>query len=204
MKNIKRFSERFAAFFLVAAGFVLASCSNLSLNMEEKNMSVKDGYAAISLAVGLKGSEKEAKSLESNARTVMPKADANNSASGFTDICLYAKLSSDPATLGTADTLLVKWETYNEMQIKPYSKPITAGTYDFMLTAKNYGATMTQTLTGKMLASGSTTKLDFTSLSADSNGAQTGGIQVNLYYHPYNHQVADDFKKYVQSMDWHA
>ena len=52
MKNIKRFSERFAAFFLVAAGFVLASCSNLSINMEEKNMSVKDGYAAISLAVG--------------------------------------------------------------------------------------------------------------------------------------------------------
>ena len=200
MKNIKRFSERFAIFFLVAAGFVLASCSNLSLNMEEKNMSVKDGYAAISLAVGLKGSEKEAKSLESNARTVMPKADANNSASGFTDICLYAKLSSDPATLGTTDTLLTKWENYNEMQIKPYSKPITAGTYDFMLTAKNYGATMTQTLTGKTLASGKTTKLDFTSLSADSNGAQTGGIQVNLYYHPYNHQVAEDFKKYVQSI----
>lgn len=199
MNNSKRFSERFATFFLVAAGFVLASCSNLSLNMEEKNMSVKDGYAAISLAVGLKGSEKEAKSLEANARTVMPKADANNSASGFTDICLYAKLSSDPATLGTTDTLLVKWETYNEMQIKQYSEPITAGTYDFMLTAKNYGATMTQTLTGKRLASGDTTKLDFTSLSADSNGAQTGGIHVNLYYHPYNHQVAEDFKKYVQS-----
>lgn len=198
MKNIKRFSERFAAFFLVAAGFILASCSNLSLNMEEKDMSVKDGYAAISLAVGLKGSEKEAKSLEANARTVMPKADANNSASGFTDICLYAKLSSAPATLGTDDTLLVKWESYNEMQIKPYSEPITAGTYDFMLTAKNYGATMTQTLTGKTLASGSTTKLDFTSLSADSNGAQTGGIHLNLYYHPYNY-VAEDFKKYVQS-----
>ena len=198
MKNIKRFSERFAAFFLVAAGFVLASCSNLSLNMEEKDMSAKDGYAAISLAVGLKGSEKEAKSLEANARTVMPKADANNSASGFTDICLYAKLSSDPATLGTTDTLLTKWENYNEMQIKPYSKPITAGTYDFMLTAKNYGATMTQTLTGKMLASGDTTKLDFTSLSADPSGAQTGGIQVNLYYHPSNY-VAEDFKKYVQS-----
>jgi|GEM_PF-899958 putative halomucin len=200
MKNIKRFSERFAAFFLVAAGFVLASCSNLSLNMEEKNMSAKDGYAAISLAVGLKGSEKEAKSLESNARTVMPKADANNSASGFTDICLYAKLSSAPATLGTTDTLLEKWESYNEMQIKQYSEPITAGTYDFMLTAKNYGATMTQTLTGKRLASGDTTKLDFTSLSADPNGAQTGSIQLNLYYHPYNHQVADDFKKYVQSI----
>ena len=198
MKNIKRFSERFAAFFLVAAGFVLASCSNLSLNMEEKDMSVKDGYAAISLAVGLKGSEKEAKSLESNARTVMPKADANNSASGFTDICLYAKLSSAPATLGTTDTLLEKWESYNEMQSKPYSKPITVGTYDFMLTAKNYGATMTQTLTGKMLASGDTTKLDFTSLSADPSGAQTGGIQVNLYYHPSNY-VAEDFKKYVQS-----
>lgn len=198
MNNSKRFLERFAAFFLVAAGFVLASCSNLSLNMEEKNMSVKDGYAAISLAVGLKGSEKEAKSLESNARTVMPKADANNSASGFTDICLYAKLSSAPATLGTTDTLLVKWESYNEMQIKPYSEPITAGTYDFMLTAKNYGATMTQTLTGKTLASGSTTKLNFTSLSADPSGVQTGGIQVNLYYHPY-HQVAEDFKKYIQS-----
>ena len=197
MNNSKRFLERFATFFLVAAGFVLASCSNLSLNMEEKNMSVKDGYAAISLAVGLKGSEKEAKSLESNARTVMPKADANNSASGFTDICLYAKLSSAPATLGTTDTLLEKWESYNEMQIKQYSKPITAGTYDFMLTAKNYGATMTQTLTGKMLASGKTTKLDFTSLSADSNGAQTGGIQVNLYY--YSYQVAEDFKKYIQS-----
>ncbi|MGI5101178.1 InlB B-repeat-containing protein [Treponema vincentii] len=200
MNNSKRFSERFATFFLVAAGFVLASCSNLSLNMEEKDMSVKDGYAAISLAVGLKGSEKEAKSLESNARTVMPKADANNSASGFTDICLYAKLSSDPATLGTTDTLLAKWKNYNEMQIKPYSEPITAGTYDFMLTAKNYGATMTQTLTGKTLASGSTTKLNFTSLSADPSGVQTGSIQVNLYYHPYNHQVAEDFKKYVQSI----
>ena len=197
MNNSKRFLERFATFFLVAAGFVLASCSNLSLNMEEKNMSVKDGYAAISLAVGLKGSEKEAKSLEANARTVMPKPDANNSASGFTDICLYAKLSSASATLGTDDTLLVKWKSYNEMQIKPYSEPITAGTYDFMLTAKNYGATMTQTLTGKMLASGKTTKLDFTSLSADSNGAQTGGIQVNLYY--YSYQVAEDFKKYIQS-----
>ena len=198
MNHIKRFSERFATFVLVAAGFALASCSNLSLNMEEKNMSVKDGYAAISLAVGLKGFEKEAKSLESNARTVMPKADANNSASGFTDICLYAKLSSAPATLGTTDTLLEKWESYNEMQIKQYSKPITAGTYDFMLTAKNYGATMTQTLTGKTLASGSTTKLNFTSLSADSNGAQTGSIQVNLSYNTY-HQVAEDFKKYVQS-----
>ena len=198
MKNIKRFSERFAAFFLVAAGFVLASCSNLSLNMGEKDMSVKDGYAAISLAVGLKGSEKEAKSLEANARTVMPKADTNNSASGFTDICLYAKLSSSSAMLGTSDTLLVKWENYNEMQIKPYSKPITAGTYDFMLTAKNYGATMTQTLTGKTLASGSTTKLDFTSLSADPNGAQTGGIHLNLYYDPYDY-VAEDFKKYVKS-----
>ena len=71
-------------------------------------MSVKDGYAAISLAVGLKGSEKEAKSLEANARTVMPKAGANNSASSFTDICLYAKLSSSSATLGTNDTLLTK------------------------------------------------------------------------------------------------
>ena len=198
MNHIKRFSERFATFFLVAAGFVLASCSNLSLNMEEKNMSVKDGYAAISLAVGLKGSEKEAKSLEANARTVMPKAGANNSASSFTDICLYAKLSSSSATLGTNDTLLTKWENYNEMQRKQYSKPITAGTYDFMLTAKNYGATMTQTLTGKTLASGSTTKLDFTSLSADTNGAQTGVIQLNLHYNPYL-QVAADFKKYVQS-----
>ncbi len=197
MKNIKGFSERFAAFFLVAAGFVLASCSNLSINTEEKNMSVKDGYAAISLAVGLRGFESESNSSESNARTVMPKADANNSASGFTDICLYAKLSSSSAMLGTSDTLLVKWENYNEMQIKPYSNPITAGTYDFMLTAKNYGATMTQTLTGKTLASGSTTKLNFTSLSADSNGAQTGSIRLNLYYNPYNYQVAEDFKKYV-------
>ena len=68
-----------------------------------------------------------------------------------------------------------------------------------MLTAKNYGATMTQTLTGKTLASGSTTKLNFTSLSADPNGAQTGGIHLNLYYHPYNYQVAEDFKKYVKS-----
>lgn len=197
MKNIKRFSERFAAFFLVAAGFVLASCSNLSLNMEEKDMSVKDGYAAISLAVGLRGFESESNSSESNARTVMPKADANNSASGFTDICLYAKLSASSAMLGTSDTLLVKWENYNEMQIKPYSNPITAGTYDFMLTAKNYGATMTQTLTGKTLASGNTTKLNFTSLSADPSGAQTGSIQLNLYYDPYNYQVAEDFKKYV-------
>ena len=198
MNHIKRFSERFAAFFLVAAGFALASCSNLSLNMEEKNMSVKDGYAAISLAVGLKGSEKETKSLESNARTVMPKAGANKSASGFTDICLYAKLSTSSATLGTDDTLLTKWENYNEMQRKQYSKPITAGTYDFMLTAKTYGATMTQTLTGQTLASGSTTKLNFTSLSADSNGAQTGVIQLNLHYDP-SLQVAADFKKYVQS-----
>lgn len=198
MKNIKRFSERFAAFFLVAAGFVLASCSNLSINTEEKNMSVKDGYAAISLAVGLRGFESESNSSESNARTVMPKADVNNSASGFTDICLYAKLSSSSAMLGTSDTLLVKWENYSEMQIKPYSNPITAGTYDFMLTAKNYGATMTQTLTGKTLGSGSTTKLDFTSLSADPNGAQTGGIHLNLYYDPYDY-VAEDFKKYVKS-----
>ena len=198
MKNIKGFSERFAAFFLVAAGFVLASCSNLSINTEEKNMSVKDGYAAISLAVGLRGFESESNSSESNARTVMPKADANNSASGFTDICLYAKLSSSSAMLGTSDTLLVKWENYSEMQIKPYSNPITAGTYDFMLTAKNYGATMTQTLTGKTLGSGSTTKLDFTSLSADPNGAQTGGIHLNLYYDPYDY-VAEDFKKYVKS-----
>ncbi|MGP1369142.1 MAG: InlB B-repeat-containing protein [Treponema sp.] len=196
MKNIKRFSERFAAFFLVAAGFILASCSNLSINTEEKNMSVKDGYAAISLAVGLRGFESESNSSESNARTVMPKADANDSASGFTDICLYAKLSTSSAMLGTSDTLLVKWENYNEMQIKPYSNPITAGTYDFMLTAKNYGATMTQTLTGKTLASGSTTKLNFTSLSAGPSGAQTGSIQLNLHYDPYDY-VAEDFKKYV-------
>ena len=184
---------RIAAFFLLAGIFLFASCSDIS---ESEGGNSRDGQAKISLNLGLKSLDETASPTGGEARTVMATSENNDSASTLTDISLYAKLSSSTATLGSGDTLLASWESYGEMQTSPYSKSLAAGSWDFMLTAKNYGATMTQTLTGKTLSAGSSTSLNFTSLSASESGEQTGRIELNLYYHPYSY-ADTDFKKYV-------
>ncbi len=194
-KSIKHFC-RLTALLILTSGILLTGCSNLFENIEDnaklkadaKEVSIEEkGTAEIVLFVGLNKPE----SSES-ARTAMPFADKQQ-ATTLTDIRFYAKLSSSSLVLGSNDTLLTSWESYKEMELNPYSRNLTAGTYDFMLTAKNYGATMTQTLEGKLLSSGSSTTLNFTSLKADSAGSQTGAVEINIEYN----YVDEEYKKFV-------
>lgn len=176
----------------VFTALVFASCSNLLDNIEnEKN---GNGSAKISLSVGLKNLEGNS-AEENNSRTVMAAASDNTTPSNLKDIKLYAKISSDFKELGTEETLLAEWADYSEFNLVPYSNEMHAGTYDFMLTAINYGATMTQTLSSKTLSAGSTTSLNFTSLTASENGEQTGAIDLTIYYSAYS--AGESFKKYV-------
>ena len=176
----------------VFTALVFASCSNLLDNIEnEKN---GNGSAKISLSVGLKNLEGNS-AEENNSRTVMAAASDNTTPSNLKDIKLYAKLSSDFKELGTEETLLAEWADYSEFNLVPYSNEMHAGTYDFMLTAINYGATMTQTLSSKTLSAGSTTSLNFTSLTASENGEQTEAIDLTIYYSAYS--AGESFKKYV-------
>lgn len=173
----------------VFTALVFASCSNLLDNIENENNG--NGSAKISLSVGLKNLEGNS-AEENNSRTVMAAANDNTTPSNLKNIKLYAKLSSDSKELGTEETLLAEWADYSEFNLVPYSNEMHAGTYDFMLTAINYGATMTQTLSSKTLSAGSTTSLDFTSLTASENGEQTGAIDLTIYY-----SAGESFKKYV-------
>ena len=176
----------------VFTALVFASCSNLLDNIENENNG--KGSAKISLSVGLKNLEGNS-AEENNSRTVMAAASDNTTPSNLKDIKLYAKLSSDFKELGTEETLLAEWADYSEFNLVPYSNEMHAGTYDFMLTAINYGATMTQTLSSKTLSAGSTTSLNFTSLTASENGEQTEAIDLTIYYSAYS--AGESFKKYV-------
>ena len=176
----------------VFTALVFASCSNLLDNIENENNG--KGSAKISLSVGLKNLEGNS-AEENNSRTVMAAASDNTTPSNLKDIKLYAKLSSDFKELGTEETLLAEWADYSEFNLVPYSNEMHAGTYDFMLTAINYGATMTQTLSSKTLSAGSTTSLNFTSLTASENGEQTGAIDLTIYYSAYS--AGESFKKYI-------
>ena len=176
----------------VFTALVFASCSNLLDNIENENNG--KGSAKISLSVGLKNLEGNS-AEENNSRTVMAAANDNTTPSNLKNIKLYAKISSDSKELGTEETLLAEWADYSEFNLVPYSNEMHAGTYDFMLTAINYGATMTQTLSSKTLSAGSTTSLNFTSLTASENGEQTGAIDLTIYYSAYS--AGESFKKYV-------
>ena len=176
----------------VFTALVFASCSNLLDNIENENNG--KGSAKISLSVGLKNLEGNS-AEENNSRTVMAAASDNTTPSNLKNIKLYAKISSDSKELGTEETLLAEWADYSEFNLVPYSNEMHAGTYDFMLTAINYGATMTQTLSSKTLSAGSTTSLNFTSLTASENGEQTGAIDLTIYYSAYS--AGESFKKYV-------
>lgn len=176
----------------VFTALLFASCSNLLDNIENENNG--NGSAKISLSVGLKNLEGNS-AEENNSRTVMAAANDNTTPSNLKNIKLYAKLSSDSKELGTEETLLAEWADYSEFNLVPYSNEMQAETYDFMLTAINYGATMTQTLSSQTLSAGSTTSLNFTSLTASENGEQTGAIDLTIYYSAYS--AGESFKKYV-------
>lgn len=176
----------------VFTALLFASCSNLLDNIENENNG--NGSAKISLSVGLKNLEGNS-AEENNSRTVMAAASDNTTVSNLKNIKLYAKLSSDSKELGTEESLLTEWADYSEFNLVPYSNEMQAGTYDFMLTAINYGATMTQTLSSKTLSAGSTTSLNFTSLTASENGEQTGAIDLTIYYSDYS--AGESFKKYI-------
>ncbi len=196
MKKMNRNFTRLAAAFLMTAGLIFSGCSNLFENIDDNNSSVKSGKAKVSLSVGLK----ELEETDTSSRTVMAKADDNKDAASLTEIKFYGKLSSSTKELESSDNLIASWETYKDMQLSPYSEEMSTGSYDFMLTAKNYGATMKQTIRGKALTSGSNTSLIFNSLTADPNGAQTGVIEITLT-HRYNSyaggSVTAEFKKFV-------
>ena len=178
----------------VFTAFIFASCSNLLDNIENENNG--NGSAKISLSVGLKNLEGNS-AEENNSRTVMAAANDNTTPSNLKNIKLYAKISSDSKELGTEETLLAEWTDYSEFNHVPYSNEMQAGTYDFMLTAINYGATMTQTLSSKTLSAGSTTSLNFTSLVASENGEQTGAIDLTVYYDNSYNTIPESFEKYI-------
>ena len=180
----------------VFTALVFESCSNLLDNIENENNG--NGSAKISLSVGLKNLEGNS-AEENNSRTVMAAANDNTTVSNLKNIKLYAKLSSDSKELGTEETLLAEWADYSEFNLVPYSNEMQAGTYDFMLTAISYGATMTQTLSSKTLSAGSTTSLNFTSLTASENGEQTGAIDLTIYYDKKRFIIPESFEKYIGS-----
>ena len=180
----------------VFTALVFASCSNLLDNIENENNG--NGSAKISLSVGLKNLEGNS-AEENNSRTVMAAANDNTTPSNLKNIKLYAKISSDSKELGTEETLLAEWTDYSEFNHVPYSNEMQAGTYDFMLTAISYGATMTQTLSSKTLSAGSTTSLNFTSLAVSEAGEQTGVIDLTIYYDKKRFIIPESFEKYIGS-----
>ena len=180
----------------VFTALVFASCSNLLDNIENENNG--NGSAKISLSVGLKNLEGNS-AEENNSRTIMAAASDNTTPSNLKNIKLYAKLSSDSKELGTEETLLAEWADYSEFNFVPYSNEMQAGTYDFMLTAISYGATMTQTLSSKTLSAGSTTSLNFTSLAVSEAGEQTGVIDLTIYYDKKRFIIPESFEKYIGS-----
>ena len=170
---------------IILSLFLVVSCSNLLETISNDENSNKSGYVKISF---------DTNSTDDSAmRTVFATKDANKDATILTEIKLYGKLSSSSLTLGSNDTLLCSWDTYSDLQVNPYDAELTVGTYSFMLTAKNYGATMTQTLTNKSISAGNTTTLSFSSMAPSKDSEQTGGIYITLDY--YN--ASSTFYKYV-------
>lgn len=179
---------------MLGAGLLLSSCSDLSNFNEEKSSNGRSGRISISL--GLANPDGSAASEAESARSVMPRSEDNNDTRSLSEISLYSKLSS------AGDyTLLKTWDSVAEMQKSPYSESIESGTYDFKLTAKNYGATMAQELKSKAISSGSTTSLAFTALAPSSEGEQTGGIYVFAEYRDstYTSYVAEDLKAFAST-----
>ncbi len=193
MKNIKQFVYGTIKSVLLSSVLLAVSCSNfIEIN---EDSSPKSGDAGIAISLGLKNICENTE--KNNERTVMATKASNESSESFTDINFYARLSSSGAVLGTEDTLCASWKDVGEMQLSPYSKTFTPDTYDFMIALKNYGAKMTQTLSNKVLSAGSTTALNFSSLTCDPSGAQTGLFSVTVYYNSISN-VDDDFKKYIE------
>lgn len=197
MKKRNNFFVKFLSVFLIASGFLLASCSNGLLSFGNENQNKESG--SIKICLGLKSIDGDE---ELGARTVMATETDNKDPSSLSEIFLYAKVSSGTGILGESSTLLATWENYDQICLHPYSKNIAAGKYNFMLTAKNYGATMTQTISGVSISSGSQAVLNFTSLAPSSSGEQSGGIEVKLNCDTY-YNVDSDFKKYVYSYPTH-
>ena len=186
--------RKISILFLISLGFIFASCSDISESEEGKS----DGKTAkISLELGLRTPDEAEIAATSSSRTVMATTDGNTAVSNLTDIKLYSKASGASASLGTNDTLLASWTSYNQLQTSPYSQDIAAGTYDFMLTAKNYGATMAQTISGKSISAGNKVTLNFTSLAPSSDGEQTGAFYVEINYGS-SYGVSDSLKKYIE------
>lgn len=178
MKKNKCFNKLTAIVFLVV--FAFSACSNDILDKNE--VSAGDKMAAIGISVGLKSYEEVDSAIIENSRTV--KAEKKSNTSTLSEIKLYAKKTSTyTSNIGKFDlseNLLAKWNSCEEIEKSQYSTVMVAGVYDFMLTAKNYGATMVQTLSRVILTDGEQTTLNFTSLSASPDGEQTGGIELSL------------------------
>lgn len=178
MKKNKCFNKLTAIVFLVV--FAFSACSNDILDKNE--VSAGDKMAAIGISVGLKSYEEVDSAIIENSRTV--KAEKKSNTSTLSEIKLYAKkTSTGTSNIGKFDlseNLLAKWNSCEEIEKSQYSTVMVAGVYDFMLTAKNYGATMVQTLSKVILTDGEQTTLNFTSLSASPDGEQTGGIELSL------------------------
>ena len=202
MKNIKKHFNRFALSLLVlfAAGLTFTACSNLVRDFDsaETESAAQKGKARISLAVGLKSLDDNEIIEADSSRTVMATKADNEDNKSFTEIKLYGKKTSDEVELGSSGTLLKSWDTYLAMTQNPYDEELDAGTYDFMFTAKNYGATLTQTLSRKTLTSGKTTSLNFTSLTASEDGEQTGGIHLELIFNSA-YIGNDNYMKFYQT-----
>lgn len=177
MKKNKCFNKLTAIVFLVV--FAFSACSNDILDKNE--VSAGDKMAAIGISVGLKSYEEVDSAIIENSRTV--KAKKNSNTSTLSEIKLYAKKTSTDTSnieFDLSKNLLAKWNSCEEIEKSQYSTVMAAGVYDFMLTAKNYGATMAQTLSKVSLTDGKQTTLNFTSLSASPEGEQTGGIELSL------------------------
>ena len=174
---------------IFTAGILLSSCSNLF--DVEKSDSANGGKILLSL--GLANPDGSESIQNNNARTVMAYSSDNGTGS-LSEISLYSKSSS-----ASDYTLLASWDSVTAMQRSPYSGSLTSGTYDFKLTAKNYGATMLQELKSKTVSASGTTSLAFTALAPSSEGAQTGGIYVDAEYKntSYTDYVAESLEDFA-------
>ena len=180
-KNSARACFASLALFAVLA---FSSCANMTDDGSKvapilgvlAQAKAKGGEAVVSLALGLK----EIGDMVS--RTVQPTAAENSGLDTLSDIKFYAKLLSSEAVLGTDDTLLASWESHDKMLRSQYEQSFAAGTYDFMISAKRYGATMKQTLR-QTVSAGTSTTLNFTSLAPDAGGAQTGALDLSFSFY---------------------
>lgn len=201
INGAKKFWRMAAAALAVFASLAFASCSDMISDGQSQSLiapaqSASGGEAVITLSLSLENAASSDGGFEIS-KTVAPTSYDNTEVSTLSEIRFYAKLSSSAAALGTSDTLLASWENCSKMDSEPYSQSMAAGTYDFMLTANKCGALMSQTLSGKTLAAGTTTTLAFNSLAADASGAQVGVVEVDVGYS----NAPEAFKKYVSTTE---